>query len=69
MIEEFYQLYKSMRDMVEDLRHAELNEHTRQFVDSQESICKNYDKSKSDCYKRWQKEWNSKKENNAHEHD
>lgn len=69
MIEEFYQLYKSMRDMVEDLRHAELSEHTRTFVDTQESICKHYDKSSPDCYRRWQKEFNNKREPSEHEHD
>ncbi len=56
MNENFYHLYKSMRDMVEQFRHKDLEEHTRAFVDTQESICNNLDKRESKYYERWKKE-------------
>jgi hypothetical protein len=56
MIELFYELYKSMRDMVEQFRHKDLEEHARTFVDTQESICNNLDKRESKYYERWKKE-------------
>ncbi len=61
-MEEFYQMYKASRDMVEQFRHKDVCSELRDFVDTQEIICKRYDKSKPECYERWKKERNNEEE-------
>ena len=58
MKESFYQIYKAARDMVEELRHKDLDPICQEFVDSNEVNCKRYDKSNPDFYTRWKKERN-----------
>lgn len=54
--ESIYQMYKEMRDMVEDFRGKEIDSLFRKFIDTQESICNQYDCSSKDMYERWNKE-------------
>lgn len=54
--ETFYELYKSMRNLVEVFRDKELSEESRLFIDTNEAICKNFDKKNPFYYKRWEKE-------------
>ncbi len=42
--------------MVEQFRHKDLSLINRDFVDTQEKICNQYDKLSIDCYERWKKE-------------
>ncbi len=58
MNEDFYNVYKAGRDMVETLRHKDVSEHFRDFIDSIESGTKSLDKSNPEYYKRWKKELN-----------
>jgi hypothetical protein len=59
MIEEFYQLYKAGRAMVETLRHKDLSESFKDFIDSLEAGSKSLDKSNPAYYERWKKERNN----------
>jgi hypothetical protein len=56
MIEEFYQLYKSMRDMVADLNEHNLSDPFREMVRSTRINCERYDRANKDCLNRWLKE-------------
>ncbi len=62
MMESFYGMYKAAREMVENLRHKDLDPINREFVDTQELICKQYDRRNIDMYERWKKEWNEEKD-------
>lgn len=56
MIEEFYQLYKSMRDMVSDLNESNLSEPFIEMVRNTRINCEHYDHANNDCLIRWLKE-------------
>jgi hypothetical protein len=59
MNEDFYNVYKAGRDMVETLRHKDLSEPLQDFIDSIEAGTRSLDKSNPAYYERWKKERNS----------
>ncbi len=56
MNESYYQLYKSLRDLVQDMEHCPLNDHTRDFVVSTRANCERYDRTNRDFLERWLEE-------------
>lgn len=54
--EEFYQVYKAGRDMVENFRHKDLSHHFHNFINSVEAGSKSLDKFNPNYYERWKKE-------------
>ena len=64
MLEEFYQMYKAGRNMVELMRHKDISDHFQQFINSIEEGSKNLDRANPAYYARWRKERNME-----HEHE
>tara|TARA_R110000868_G_C10972576_1_gene770512 strand:+ start:35592 stop:35774 length:183 start_codon:yes stop_codon:yes gene_type:complete len=58
MLEDFYQVYKAGRDMVETMRHKDVSDHFQNFIDSIEAGTKSLDKANPEYYTRWKKERN-----------
>lgn len=56
MNEDFYQIYKSSRDLVEEFRHMELHSIAGEYLDAQDFNNQRLDKSNPDYYNRWRKE-------------
>ena len=56
MNETFYKMYKAGRDMVELMRHKDLSEPFREFINGIESGTKSLDKSNPNYYERWKME-------------
>jgi hypothetical protein len=59
MNEDFYNMYKAGRDMIELLRHKDISEPFQEFIDGIESRSKELDKLNPEYYERWKKERNS----------
>lgn len=58
MNESFYQMYKSIRDMIADCEYLPLCEISREFIRSSKINCERYDRSSTDYWDRWIKERN-----------
>jgi len=56
MNDDFYNVYKAGRDMVEMLRHEDLPEPLQDFISSIERGSNSLDKANSEYYQRWKKE-------------
>lgn len=59
LIEACYQMYKSSREMIEQMKGVNLDEISRNFVNESEINCNRYDKCCPDFLKRYQKETKS----------
>ncbi len=56
MNEAFYQMYKSTRDLVADFGKQDLDESTREYIESLKNGCDRLDRTNDAFIKRWQNE-------------
>lgn len=56
--EDFYQIYKSGRDLVKEFYGKTTDKICTDFINIQKAITENYDKKNPDCKNRWLKEKN-----------
>ncbi len=56
MNDQFYELYKSLRDMVADFHDKDLNQPFIDFIESTKANCDRHDRSNAQYLERWQNE-------------